>query len=355
MLIEKDVFQVFHEVYNNQWYILGKALETFEKDFADYLGLPNCVGVANGLDALTLSLLACGIGEDDEVIVPAHTYIATWIAVSRVGARPVPVEPHQATFNIDVQKIEAAITSKTKAIIPVHLYGQACDMTAIDALARRYQLHIIEDNAQAHGARWLQKRTGSYGVINAVSFYPTKNLGALGDGGAVVTSSKEMADFVKIYRNYGLERKNVSRLIGMNSRLDEIQAAILSIKLKHLDAWNDLRRNLASLYLSALHNVQEITLPLADKEAHHVYHLFVIRTKERDALQEHLQHSGIETMVHYPIPPHLQQSYRDLGYGPGDFPLTEEIARTALSLPLWPGMTEEQVSRISDAIRQFFK
>jgi dTDP-4-amino-4,6-dideoxygalactose transaminase len=352
--LRDEVQGVFMRVYDGNWFILGKELEGFENEFGKYTGAPFCLGVGNGLDALTLSLLACNIAPGDEVIVPAHTYIATWLAISKAGARIVPVEPDENTLNIDVTKIESAITPRTKAILPVHLYGQACNMTVIDQLARRHNLVVIEDFAQAHGTRWLEKRTGSFGTVNGTSFYPTKNLAALGDGGAVTTFETTKAEFIRRYRNYGFEQKNIGSDRGVNSRLDEIQAAVLRLKLKHLDEWNEQRRELAALYLENLKDTGDIILPLSDKEAYHVYHLFVIRTSRRDALKAHLASRGVETMVHYPIPPHLQKTYQDLRYRKGDFPLTERIADAALSLPLWPGMTKEQVEYVCHSIEDFF-
>jgi dTDP-4-amino-4,6-dideoxygalactose transaminase len=307
--IRTEVQQAITRVYDKNWFVLGEEVKGFEDEFARYLDVPFCLGVGNGLDALIMALLACGVKPGDEVIVPAHTYIATWLAVSRIGGIPVPVEPDQTTFNIDVKKIAAVITPRSRAVIPVHLYGQACNMTAIDEIARQYSLCIVEDNAQAQGARWREKFTGTYGHCNATSFYPTKNLGALGDAGAITTFDLQKADFVKRYRNYGFERKNEGAEVGMNSRLDEIQASVLRIKLQHLDEWNRARQNIAQQYLEQLQGVGDLILPLSDKEAGHVYHLFVIRTAARSALQEYLAAAGIETMVHYPIPPHLQNTY----------------------------------------------
>lgn len=352
--IREEIQEAWERVYGRNFFILGPEVQAFERAYAVATGTTHCIGVGNGLDALTLALLAAGVGAGDEVIVPAHTYIASWLAVSRAGATLVPVEPDPATFNIDVTRIATRITPRTKAILPVHLYGQACNMTALTDLAQRYGLVIIEDNAQAHGALWGRKSTGSFGHINATSFYPTKNLGALGDGGAVTTDDDGMADFVRQYRNYGFERKDVSVARGINSRLDEVQAAVLQIKLRYLAGWNDARRAVAAGYLEKMHGVGDIILPLSDKEAYHVYHLFVIRTAYRDALKIFLADRGIETMVHYPIPPHLQSSYGELGYTRGDFPLTEQIADTALSLPLWPGMDAADTDRVCEGVRAFF-
>ncbi len=354
-LIKTAVQQAVQQVYDRSAFVLGEEVNAFEKEYAAWHGVQFCIGVGNGLDALTMSLLACDVKPGDEVIVPAHTYLATWLAVSRTGATIVPVEPDESTFNIDTSKIEEVITPRTKVILPVHLYGQACNMTSILDLAKRHKLFVVEDNAQAQGSRWLKTLTGSWGTVNATSFYPTKNLGALGDGGAVTTTLEQLATFVKQYRNYGLTEKNIALYLGMNSRLDEMQAAILRIKLKHLEAWNEQRRELASLYLEQLKGVGDIVLPLSDKEAYHVYHLFVIRTKFRDKLGVHLAEHGIGTMIHYPVPPHLQKPYEYLNFRKGDFPLTEKIAEICLSLPLWPGMTSQQVERICEEVRVFFR
>jgi dTDP-4-amino-4,6-dideoxygalactose transaminase len=353
-LLRSQVEDAFQEVLSVNKFILGARLAAFETEFASYCGTTHCVGVGNGLDALTFALQALALKTGDEVIVPAHTYIATWLAVSRTKATLVPVDAEPNTFNIDSQRLEQVINQNTKVIIPVHMYGQACNMTAIDLIAGKHHLLIVEDNAQAHGALWLQKRTGSFGVINATSFYPTKNLGALGDGGAITTNDGDLAAYVRRNRNYGMETKNVTVDHGVNSRLDEIQAAILSLKLEKLDQWNDMRREIARLYLEYLHGVGDLQLPLSDKEAHHVYHLFVVRTSARDRLRQHLLDNGIETMIHYPNPPHLQPVYSDLGWARGSFPTAEEIAGNALSLPLWPGMTEGQVAHVVENIRQFY-
>lgn len=353
--VDAAVREALIRVYQRNQFVLGEELQSFESEYAAFNKTKFCVGVGNGLDALSLALLSCNLSAQDEVIVPAHTYIATWLAISRCGARIVPVEPDERTLNIDVLKIENAITKKTKAILPVHLYGQACDMTAIKAIAEKHNLLIIEDNAQAHGASWNNEKTGSIGVINATSFYPTKNLGCLGDGGAVTTSDPEKAAFVKRYRNYGFEIKNFATELGVNSRLDEIQAAVLRIKLKHLQRWNKERQKLAALYYERLNNVNDILLPYEDPHAEHVYHLFAIRSTNRDKLKIFLSENGIDTMVHYPIPPHLQKAYHSLNFKKGDFPVTERSAETLLSLPLWPGLAVEQVDFICDAIKKFFK
>lgn len=345
----------FRKVFDRNWFVLGREVDAFEREYSQYSGTPHCVTVGNGLDALTLCLLSCGIGPGDEIIVPAHTYLATWLAVTRTGATPVGVDVDLKTCNIDVEKIPERISSKTKAVIPVHLYGHPCNMTRLDELSQQFKIGIIEDNAQAHGAMWRERKTGTFGSINATSFYPTKNLGALGDGGAVTTADPAKADFVRRYRNYGLTDKTQMLVQGMNSRLDELQAAFLRIKLLYLDEWNKERRRLAGIYLAELQDLGDLTLPLADKESLHVYHLFVIQTRFRDELRNHLKNAGIETLIHYPIPPHLQEAFQGLKYHRGDFPHSERLAETIMSLPLWPGLKDEQVHRVAAAIRKFFE
>ena len=352
--IRQEALEAMSKVYDKNWFILGDALKAFEEAYAAFCGTSWCVGVGNGYDALVVALKTCGIGQGDEIIVPANTYVATWHAAARTGAILRPVEPDPFTFNIDPQQIEQHITSKTKAILPVHLYGQACNMTAIMTLARKYDLMVVEDNAQGHGATWAGQRTGSFGDANATSFYPTKNLGALGDGGAVTTSDETKAQWARQFRNYGFASKHVCAEKGINSRLDEMQAAVLSVKLKYLAQWNEQRRVLADLYVEKLSGVGDVLLPMTHAEAKHVYHLFVIRTAQRDKLKAALAKEGIETMIHYPVPPHLQQAYGEYGFKKGHFPLTERIADTVLSLPLWPGMREEQVGRVCEGTRKFF-
>lgn len=333
---------------------MGDGVRKFEEEYARFSNVRYCLGVGNGYDALSIALKACQIGPGDEVIVPAHTYIATWLAISRSGATIVPVEPNELTFNIDVREVEKFITTRTKAILPVHLYGQSCDMTTLEDLSKRHRLLIVEDNAQAHGATWKGNMTGSFGDVNATSFYPTKNLGALGDGGAITTNNETAAEFVRRYRNYGFESKNLCEDLGVNSRLDELQALVLSIKLKHIEAWNEQRRAIASIYLERLKGAGDLQLPVSLPEANHVYHLFVVRTLERERLKDYLKSFQVETMVHYPVPPHLQKAYASLGYKKGDFPITEAIALSSLSLPLWPGMTDDQVNFICDLIIRFY-
>ncbi len=335
-------------------FILGNEVEGFEKAWATYSGIPYCVGVGNGTDALTISLLALSIGPGKAVIVPAHTFFATWLAVHRTGARIVPVDVDESTFNINIAAIPEAITSATRAIIPVHMYGQACDMTSIDRLAREKNLLIVEDNAQAHGGRWLEKRTGSYGHVNATSFYPTKNLGAIGDAGAVTCFEETAARRIFELRNYGMAEKNIFPECGINSRLDEIQAAVLSLKLQHLDLWNERRREIAAQYLSQLQGVGDLVLPLSTKEAYHVYHIFAIRTEHRDELKNYLQKNGVSSMIHYPVPPYSQEAFRHLSIDRRQFPVAERISKTVLSLPIWPGLSNDQVSQVCDLTTRFF-
>ena len=342
-------------VFDSNWFILGSHLSEFERNYSKFSNVNFCAGVGNGLEAIVLALKALGIGKGDEVIVPSNTYIATWLAVSYVGATPVPVEPNIATYNLDHNLIEAAITAKTKALIPVHLYGQACEMTEIMRLADRYKLFVVEDNAQAQGARFNDRMTGSFGNVNATSFFPGKNLGALGDGGAVTTNSKELFRQVCLLRNYGSEKKYFNEIKGLNSRLDEIQAAVLNVKLEFLTGWNIERVRIANKYTERLKDIENITLPTIAKGATSVFHLYVIRSLERQALIEHLANNQVRTLIHYPIPPHLQKAYHDLNFKRGDFPLAEAISDTCLSLPIYPGLTDEQMDYICDAVARFKK
>ncbi len=351
--IRTEVLNAVTSVYDKNWFILGNELDTFENEFASFTNTPFCVGVGNGHDALFIALKACGIGPGDEVVVPAHTFIATWLAVSKTGATIVPAEPESATFNLDIKQLDRVFTKKTKAVIPVHLYGQPCNMTALLPFALQRGVFVIEDNAQAHGATWKAQPVGSFGNINATSFYPVKNLGALGDGGAITTGNFDLAQYARKYRNYGFQIKNISEEQGINSRLDEIQATVLKIKLKYLQTWNEKRIKLAAAYINLLEGVGDIELPLPHPDALHVYHLFVIRTAQRNGLQKYLAANQVETMIHYPVPPHLQKSYHDLGFKKGDYPITESIANTALSLPLWPGM-DSQVEYVAGLIKKFF-
>ncbi|MDB4787568.1 DegT/DnrJ/EryC1/StrS family aminotransferase, partial [Flavobacteriales bacterium] len=297
---------------------------------------------------------ACDVGDGDEVLVPSHTYIASFLAISHVGAIPVPVECSSGTGLLEVDLLEAAITSRTKAIMPVHLYGQAVDMSGVMEVAGRFNLKVIEDNAQAQGSSWQGKKTGSWGHANSTSFYPGKNLGALGDGGAVTTQDDEVARRVRMLRNYGSEEKYVNEVLGYNMRLDELQAAFLSVKLRHLDAWTAERKRLAARYDEGLAGVGDLKLPVVASGADHVYHLYVVRTNSRAALAEHLKSKGVGTLIHYPIPPHLQRCYAHMGWKQGQFPVAEELAETVLSLPLYPGLTDEQQDHVVDCVKLFF-
>ncbi|MFO1431414.1 MAG: DegT/DnrJ/EryC1/StrS family aminotransferase [Candidatus Competibacteraceae bacterium] len=340
----------FKRVVQSGWYILGQEVEAFEQEFAAYCETEHCVGVGNGLEALHLILRAYGIGPGDEVIVPANTYIATWLAVSYAGARPVPVEPDERTYNLDPALIEAAITPRTRAILPVHLYGQPADMDPIEAIAARHDLKVIEDAAQAHGARYKGRRVGGLGDATGFSFYPGKNLGALGDGGAVVTNDADLAKKVRVLRNYGSQVKYHNEVKGFNSRLDELQAALLRVKLPHLDDWNERRRQAARMYLEQLTDT-DLGLPWVPEWAEPVWHLFVVRHPQRDALQQRLQQAGIGTMIHYPIPPHLQPAYAEMGFGEGTFPVTEAIHREVLSLPMGPHVELIQQDQVIQVLR----
>ena len=334
-------------------YLLGEELLGFEQEFAAYVGVRHCVGVGNGLDALSLSLRAMGIGAGDAVIVPSNTYIATWLAVTRTGADIIPVEPDPRTYNLDPTRLEAAITPRTKVILPVHLYGQAADMAAIREVARRHGLRVLEDAAQAHGAQGRGARAGSLADAAAWSFYPTKNLGAMGDAGAVTTDDDEVARRVRLLRNYGSSRKYINEEVGDNSRLDEIQAAVLRVRLPRLDDWNRRRGARARRYSDAL-SVTRFVLPHCPAWEDAVWHLYVIQCGgERDALQQHLTRRGIGTLIHYPLPPHLQEAYRSLKLPPLSFPIAESLARTVLSLPMSPHLTREQQDRVIAALVEF--
>ena len=340
----------FQRVLDSNHLILGSEVEQFENEFAAYCDAAHAIGVGNGLDALFLILKAMDIGPGDEVIVPSNTYIATWLAVSYAGATPVPVEPDSATYNIDPAKIEAAITARTRAIMPVHLYGQPADMAAIMEIAAHHKLKVIEDAAQAHGARYRGRRVGALGDAAGFSFYPGKNLGALGDGGAIVTNDAELTKRLRILRNYGSSVKYINDIKGYNSRLDELQAAFLRVKLTVLDEWNDRRRSVARHLLSGLADTG-LTLPVVPEWADPVWHLFVVRSARRDALQKALSEREISTMIHYPIPPHLQPAYAEMGLVAGSLPIAEKIHREVLSLPMSPHLRQDHISRIASACR----
>jgi dTDP-4-amino-4,6-dideoxygalactose transaminase len=353
--IREEILAAVADVYDKQWYVLGDQVKAFEASYAEFNRVPHCIGVANGLDALHLALEALNVGPGDEVLVPSNTYIATWLAISFVGATPVPVEPNPATYNLDPTRIAAAITPRTKGIMPVHLYGQACEMGPIMEVAKAHGLWVVEDNAQSQGATWQGGITGSFGQINGTSFYPGKNLGALGDAGAVTTSDDDLALRIRTLRNYGSQKKYYNEVIGHNSRLDELQAAVLSVKLPKLMSWTAQRQQVARLYDQQLAGLGDLALPAVAEGATHVYHLYVVRSQQRDALQQHLTEQGVGTLIHYPVPPHLQQAYAHMAIPAGSYPIAEELAATSLSLPMWPGMTEEHVAAVVAAIRSFYE
>ncbi len=349
--LKEELDAAYHSVMDSGWYVLGKEVDAFEAEFASFCGVRHCVGVGNGLDALHLILRAMDIGPGDEVIVPANTYIATWLAASYAGATPVPVEPDEQTYNINSTGIEAAITARTKAILVVHLYGQPADMDPIIDIARRHNLKVIEDAAQAHGARYKGRRTGSLGDAAGFSFYPGKNLGAFGDGGAVTTNDAGLGERIRTLRNYGSKVKYHNEQKGFNSRLDELQAVLLRVKLKYLDSWNARREILAGRYMLAL-QATGLQLPSVPEWAQPVWHLFVIGCSNREQLQQQLTEAGIGTMIHYPVPPHLQPAYAELGLKDGSFPISERIHSTVLSLPMWPQMGENQIQTVIDVLRE---
>lgn len=350
--LQAELDEAWQRVMQSGWYILGQEVEAFEQEFARYTGTKYCVGVGNGLEALHLILRAYEIGARDEVIVPSNTYIATWLAVSYAGARLVPVEPAERTYNLDPERIEAAITPRTRAILVVHLYGQTAEMDAINSLAQKHSLKVIEDTAQAHGARYRGKMAGNLGNAAGWSFYPGKNLGALGDAGAVTTDDPVLADKIRTLRNYGSKVKYYNLEKGFNSRLDELQAALLRAKLPHIDAWNARRIQIAEMYLEALKDT-DLLLPLVPEGMQPCWHLFVVRSKRREALQAHLKEAGIGTMIHYPVPPHLQEAYRELELPEGSFPISEAIHREALSLPMGPHLSPQDAELVIEAIKTF--
>jgi dTDP-4-amino-4,6-dideoxygalactose transaminase len=350
--IRTQLDTAYRRVMDSGWFIMGPELAAFESEFAAYSEVKHCIGVGNGLDALHLLLRAYGIGPGDEVIVPSNTFIATWLAVSQCGATPVPVEPDVSTHNIDPALIAAAITSRTRAIMPVHLYGQPADMDPINTLASQHGLIVIEDAAQAQGAKYKGRRVGSLGHAAGTSFYPGKNLGALGDGGAVLTNDDAIADKVRRLRNYGSTVKYQHELAGYNTRLDELQAAFLREKLKVLDEWNAKRREIAATYSSFFEGCNCI-LPFVPEYAEPVWHLFVIRSKQRDALKAYLDHKGISTVIHYPIPPHQQACYPDYGNYP--LPVAEILAGEVLSLPMSPDLRENEIEQVCKTLKGFDK
>jgi dTDP-4-amino-4,6-dideoxygalactose transaminase len=360
--IKPEVDEAIGRVVESAAFILGREVEAFETAFAEYLGAKFCVGVNSGTAAIQLAVTACGAGAGDEVIVPANTFFATAEAVSTAGATPVFVDADPVSHTIDVNKIEAAINERTRAIIPVHLYGQAADLDPVFEIAARHNLSVIEDAAQAHGSLYKGRRVGALGRANCFSFYPGKNLGAYGEGGAVVTDDAEVARRVRLLRDHGSERKYRHDIIGYNFRLEGLQGAVLNVKLKYLDGWNELRRAHAARYrelLSGLNggdgdgNSRALTLPRELPYARHIYHLYVVQTDERDALQKHLTAAGVQTGIHYPVPVHLQPAYASLGHRAGDFPVAERQAARVLSLPMFPELTGEQIERVAEAVRAF--
>jgi dTDP-4-amino-4,6-dideoxygalactose transaminase len=353
--LKEALDDAYFRVMRSGWFILGDEVASFEREYAAYCGSPHCIGVGNGLDAMELVLRAWGIGNGDEVIVPSNTYIATWLAASNIGAVPVAVEPDPKTYNLDAASIDCAVTARTRAIIPVHLYGQPADMDPILAAAERHGLKVLEDSAQAHGAIYKGRRTGSLGHAAAHSFYPTKNLGAFGDGGAVTTADAELADKVRTLRNYGSKKRYYNEVKGRNSRLDELQAAFLRVKLRHLDAWNARRRATASYYLEELsHDSSDLILPVTPSWAEAVWHLFVVRHHRRDVLRERLSALGIATLIHYPIPPHRSNAYNPGGGRRNDFddyPIAQELAGTSISLPIGAHISTAQAATVVSALR----
>lgn len=351
--LKEDLDAAYRRVMESGWYILGKEVEAFEAEFAEYCGVRHCVGVGNGLDALHLILRAAGIGAGDEVIVPAHTYIATWLAVTYAGATPVPVDAVAGSGLLDPALVEAAINPRTRAIMPVHLYGQTAPMTEINAIAARHGLMVIEDAAQAHGARYQGARAGSLGHAAAFSFYPGKNLGALGDGGAVTTNDAALADKIRVLRNYGSAVKYQNKVLGFNSRLDELQAALLRVKLSRLDEWNGRRCKVADQYLTALPPIEGISLPEVAEGTSPVWHLFVVRCRERDCLQQYLTKQNVGTLIHYPIPPHLSEAYSAEGWKVGSFPVAESLSASVLSLPMGPHAQPGEIGEVSRLVSTF--
>ena len=351
--LQPEFDAAYQRVMNSGWYLLGQELSALEREFAEYVGARHCVGVANGLDALHLILRALDVGTGDEVVVPSNTFIATWLAVSYAGATLVPVEPDSRTCNLDPSRLEGAITPRTKVIMPVHLYGQPADLDPILSVARKHGLQVVEDAAQAHGARYRGRRIGAMGRAAAWSFYPGKNFGAFADAGAVTTDDGELAEKIRCLRNYGSKVKYENLVRGFNSRLDELQAAFLRVKLRRLDEWNQRRSKQAAAYLEGLREVPNLILPETPEWAEPVWHLFVVRHPQRDRLQQHLRAAGIETLIHYPIPPHLQAAYADHGWKPGAFPISEAIHHEVLSLPIGPQLTREQVRWVIQAVQDF--
>lgn len=353
--LQPEFDDAYHRVMDSGWFLMGKETEAFEEEYAKYCGVKHCIAVANGMDALTLSLRAMGIGNGDEVIVPSHTFIASWLAISQVGATPIPVDANKDTYNVDVSKIESAISERTKAIMPVHLYGQPAEMDTIIEIANRHDLMVLEDAAQSHGARYKNRVSGSMGIAAGHSFYPGKNLGALSDAGAISTNDDGLAESVRKLRNYGSIKKYHHDVAGVNSRIDEFQAAFLRIKLSRLDEWNERRNALAKVYGQSLDQIALLKLPQVIEHVSPVWHLFVIQCSEREKLQQHLTAREIHTLVHYPIPAHLAKAYEHLEIQQGSQPVTEKLADSVLSLPISPHHSNIEVEQVCEAIVDFAK
>ncbi len=348
---QAELEQAALEVLRSGWYVLGKNVQLFEEEFSQYLGVKHVVGLANGMDALEIAIKALGIGKDDEIIVQSNAYIACVLTITKNHSKPVFVEPDQF-FNLDADKIEQAITKKTKAIMVVHLYGQTANMEKICQIAQKHNLKIIEDCAQSHGSLFNNQMSGTFGDIGCFSFYPTKNLGAFGDAGAICTNNQALAEKIKIYRNYGSQKRYYNQVEGYNSRLDEIQAALLRVKLKYLNEINQEKTSIANHYLNKIKN-KNIILPKVLTKSSSVWHQFVIKCQTRDKLMQYLHSKGIETIIHYPVPPHLQECYNYLNYHQGDFPIAENDAKNILSLPIYNGMTKKEINYIVDIINQY--
>ncbi|RNI29591.1 DegT/DnrJ/EryC1/StrS family aminotransferase [Rufibacter immobilis] len=353
--LEAQVEAALVQEWRNKQFILGPTVSRFEQAFGQYLGGPEVIGVGNGYDALVLSLKALGIGPGHEVIVPSNGYIATINAVQQVGAKPVFAEPDPQSYNLTAATVAPKLTPQTRAVLPIHLYGQSCELDPLLQLCQEHGLHLVEDCAQAHGVRYKDQLVGTFGAANAFSFYPTKNLGALGDGGAVVTQDTAVATWLRQYHNYGQSKRYQYAQVGVNSRLDSIQAAVLHVKLLHLETLNAERQRLGRQYHALLDGVGDLVLPkVASSATGHVYHLYVVRTRHRDALQQYLARQNVQTLVHYPVPPHFQPAYQHLGYQKGDLPVAEALAATSLSLPLFPDLTQPEQAYVVEQIKRFF-
>jgi dTDP-4-amino-4,6-dideoxygalactose transaminase len=351
--IKSELDEAYQRVMESGWYIMGEEVENFEQKYAAYCGIQCCIGVGNGLEALHLVLRAYNIGQGDEVIVPANTYIATWLAISYCGATPVPIEPDSRTYNIDPERVETAVNSRTRAILPVHLYGQPADMQPLREIADHRGILLIEDAAQSQGAKYNGNSTSTLADAGGTSFYPGKNLGALGDGGAVLTNDQTLAEKVRMLRNYGSKRKYYNEVKGFNSRLDPLHAAFLTVKLRHLDNWNARRRQIADFYMKVLAGLPELSLPFIPKWVSPSWHIFAVLHPRRDDLQKMLKQNGIETLIHYPVPPHLSQAYSEYNSSGKSFPITEKIARSELSLPMGPHLSLDQAAYVADTVRAF--